>query len=458
MIFGNIDAPITNDPQDVTKDLTPNDPVTKDAPQIQSNSPYEIGPAPEDEGQGIFQSIGTRFTAARQFQATIGNKRGRENVLDDQLSHQYAVMRENNVVPSDLVFKQQTELGKGGFHQDMEDYIRENSDHMDELKKQFPNAGFQNYEDIQEKTIQTFADVMNQYEAANRNTTSIGILGEIGGGAVGFMQDPQNAAVAIGAGVVGAAAGTLGAAGTVATMGLIGLTEAVGNIFLEVENKPGEVKVRRALGENLTDDQALEESILNVTMATGLAMGIGGAIKLLPKLKKGSPEHKALSEAIEDAEDARQMVGEPEPGVTPKDHYAAVDKRYAEVINDVETPTDTATPIKYDPKTDTTIVREADGTVNTRPGKYDGTELDLEGVATKKILEEQADMTLGQKRFEALYQEVSQPGKDVVTKSVDEFGTETQYSLKSELDEIKQDKTAHELVTKCLSGVLGDVV
>ncbi len=52
----------------------------------------------------------------------------------------------------------------------------------------------------------------------------------------------------------------------------------------------------------------------------------------------------------------------------------------------------------------------------------------------------------------------TQPGKDVVTKSVDEFGTETQYSLKSELDEIKQDKTAHELVTKCLSGVLGDVV
>ena len=439
-MLGNIDAPITDDLQEIKQDLN----GTVNEPEITINSPFGVAQAPAPAKQGFFDSIGSSFSATRKYQATIGNKSGNEDVLNDQLDTQYSLMQQHKVIPSNLGVAAIVPSA-------MEDFIRTNPEYMDMLKKTYPDAGFQNYEDIQKKTIEEFQNVTDQMNAAARNTTSIGLLGELAGGMVGFLQSPKNAAVAFGA---GAAAATAPVTGVLGTTAMVGLTELIANIYLETENKPGELAIRRALGEDISNDQALTESVSNVVLATTLAAAVGGAGRLLSNhLKKGTPQYTAVKEAMDHAEDVRQMVGDPPPGVKFKDHHAQQTKAYADVMNDTYLKTDTATPIKYERLSDTTIVREVDGTISTRPGRFDAEQkIDLDN------LDAMIDPKSTASKFDTLYNELSQPGKDIVIDSVDDLGNATSYSVKAQLEAIKQDKTAYDLVSQCLAGGLGAAV
>ena len=238
------------------------------------------------------------FKGTQQYQSTVQNmtKVGKENPIVDTAGFSDRVKS-----AFDVSFKQGTQFGRGFTAESIADgqrelhlkhntnvfatvrydlmggipaaakspvdIIRANNEKIEALKKRFPDAGFKSFNDIEEEFRNTQREILDSNRDLAERSSGLGKVGAGVGYIAGHLADPIN----LGTLALGPAA----KAGAVGQSFLrVGASEAAIEAAIQAKDKPGEVGVRRAIGEKVTTGEAVAES----ATAVGLAGLIGGAV------------------------------------------------------------------------------------------------------------------------------------------------------------------------------------
>jgi len=338
-------------------------------------------------------------------------------------------------------------------------YIRENPNSVDELNKQYPDLKLKSYASVQDETIKQFAQIQDR---ANKAAEKVGVVGQLTsgmlGGMFGYMQDTNNLGLNL---ATTAGTALLPGVAIASKLGVAMATTAAGQAIvgavMEYINKPGELEIRRALGEDITDTDALKESAIDVLIGSVLAGGIHGLSLKLGRVAKAvdDPELKAnILEAKAAVEQATELAPKAPKGMKQDTMDRAMAKAYddyakgedidvRDILGTPKTATDTPTfrpgddIAEWNSLTNSTVIKHADGTFEAIPG--------IHKIPKEALTPESSTMKA---EFDSLYERVSK--EDIVLTSEDELGSHT-YSAKATLDEIKSNEVAHREVVGCLA-------
>ncbi len=382
-------------------------------------NPYEpVVPTsnPVTQETGMFRDIADRFSSTRAYQSTISNKSGRDDVVDDVVANQVFLLQSNDLLPNDVkasIFKE-----GGDYSAEYLNYLRANPDYVNQVKQIHPELGLKSYNEIYDDTIKTFNDISRQQQIDSDKTTGMGWLGAIAGGVVGFLQDPVNAAVAVGTGGFGFGRTVLATAAK--TIGI----EALANAGLEARNKPGEVLVRESLGEKLSTGDVLAESGINIAASAGLAGLITGLSKGIELHVKGSKERLQLEDAKEAVQNIKDTIGDVPKGMEPQQYGQAIENAYKKQI--------------------------AGDNIDSSAFMPGLKPLEADPIVTKESLDALYDTKRNASKFDDLYNQFKE--NDRVTTAKDTLGNEISYSFKAELEGLKDAEVTQKLLDTCLSG------
>lgn len=263
-------------------------------------------------------------------------------------------------------------------------YISKHPELIQQLKEQYPDSNLLTSEEIDNEIFNEFNQTMSEYQRVNKYESNfggfLGFFGTVGG----FVTTPEGFGTALmPLPQVKLAAPLLGTfvKSAAFTAPAIAATEYI--------NKPTEVTIRRLLGEDVTDEQAVKESLASIgfgSLAAG-ALTAGGAalgkafVKPLEDLQADLSRPVNISEALHGQALNKAMQDTLEGKAIDTSAYfkatstTDLDTFKATVSNDVLESGDlrgklTAQDIKVN------IIDDATGDVNTRSGRELVTEIE----------------------------------------------------------------------------------
>lgn len=249
-------------------------------------------------------SSGDRFKAAFSDAFKIGTQGGRNLLETTRERDQIRLHQEHNTG----VFSHQNSLLDSTAAvqfgvTDGKDILRKNEARIRELQKEFPNAGFKTAQEVDDDILREQGEILrkNRELSAASSGFDMGDIAAFAGYVTGFLADPANAlSAAVGGGAVA------GKAGLSAIR--VGASEAAIESALLLKDKPGELEVRRKLGEEITPAQVAAE----VGISIGAAGVLGGAIgALFSKFAPvGTPANPVSQKTIDMVKRARKGISD----------------------------------------------------------------------------------------------------------------------------------------------------
>lgn len=254
--------------------------------------------------------------AAFEEQFTIHSKSGQESVYDKIIQEQDAILKANNIDVSELVLQKIRQSANPT--EGWSDWMRANPEVYNKIVSDNPDLGLKSAEQIEEQALDEFNKTIAEHEDVSSRSTFMGTVGKLVGVAGGYLRDPAGlASVVAPGGVVTKGMSILKSFANVAKAEIAAVTGE------QLINKPSEVDLRRRLGEDVSTGQAITESAALVGGA-GIIGGAIGAGIIRPIVNKfGQPVSKEALSIVEDVEHLRNTKP---PGMSQKQHEAALDK------------------------------------------------------------------------------------------------------------------------------------
>lgn len=302
-------------------------------------------------------------TASYDYGLRIINQYGRTKTINDLVDPQYQLLKEKNLIPdfhsksvsgaldrgeniNDIINQDYYTEDAEGFYK----YLRDNPEKVTELQQKYPQYGIKSPDQIDQDALNDFNEYNQKFIDSQRDNTVLGTVATFLGIAAGSMNSPEGwASLTIPVGGAYKAGTSL-----LKTMAVVGASSAAITAGLESVNKPGEVALRETLGEEISPDQALEESALTTAVAGaagavlgGLGYGVGAALSKrrtnlwAKQILDAKPEYLSDSEYAQVIDQALDNVVKDQPiNLSNVDFIKATqesaDQFRADVLNDLE--------------------------------------------------------------------------------------------------------------------------
>lgn len=267
--------------------------VAKELTAQQQISPREIS---------IEETIESTFDRA----FTVGTEQGRRLNLSSKINRELDKLLESTAKKFAL------DIASFGDQATMkEEYVK--------IKEANPEAGLKDVAEIEAEQLEDFNKIIKENETAVQEGSFLGsLIGYIGG----FLADPAGLATLV------FPAGVASGMKLIQALKVGATVEAAAAAGPLIANKPGEIEVRRQLGEEVSTGQVIAESAAEVGLAGVLGGAVGAATaKLLPL---AAPAAKALKSKTKSAlsflEDAKHLEDAVPPGSTKEEHFQNLDK------------------------------------------------------------------------------------------------------------------------------------